>query len=657
MGLNEALTQPNCTSGCSTRTVASKLLDTFSVKDFGAIGNGTTDDTVAIQNALQVAALNGKCLLFPQGTYLLSSFSTTGGSTACLITTLTKDIKIIGDNATLKCGSSTQASYMMRINTNGKNCEIHGLKFEGNDKSVVGLFLEENVENVSSAKVSDCYFYNMRYTGTPDWYNEASGLVFYGQWTNVTVDKCFVKNISRANIAGCTVETASPCGSCTGILITPSPTLADPTVYITFKTVTVSNCYIENVTSDITSGSTNVNCDGLKIFGYASNTGATYPRTQVSIYGNHFVNCKGRDIKIQNDESIIQNNTSYMNVLPIFGSGGGSSSCRFNCQITSGIISNNVFHFEQTSNGLSPFAEDGTTTAGSSVISFYDGNADLRSRAITITDNHVYNNVSTAIGILRSVIDTTCGADTYTVPGFITIKNNKVVGNGQIKHFAIISGRSTPDTAPIYYTISDNMVSSVQSSFLANNGRSSYDLTVMSMIGNRHGGSSIPHYTSHTDFTSNLSANISAFNNSNIGTDGTNGDLRRNVPGSFIPRIGILGDPDNANGGTMNVLSKRLADDESYTFPFRGYSSSSSKIAMLVSSGGETTNYIFTTHSNTIVDISKGTSIATNNNNVNPDTDNKVNVWIDNTTTPGTPRLAIKNRLGSQQDFTLFLFG
>jgi hypothetical protein len=51
--------------------VEAKLAQTVSVKDFGAVGDGVTDDTIAIQNAVNQSA--NKELFFPPGNYLITS--------------------------------------------------------------------------------------------------------------------------------------------------------------------------------------------------------------------------------------------------------------------------------------------------------------------------------------------------------------------------------------------------------------------------------------------------------------------------------------------------------------------------------------------------------------------------------------------------------
>ena len=47
--------------------------NTVNVRDYGATGDGSTDDTAAIQNAINAARASGKGVLFPAGTYLHAS--------------------------------------------------------------------------------------------------------------------------------------------------------------------------------------------------------------------------------------------------------------------------------------------------------------------------------------------------------------------------------------------------------------------------------------------------------------------------------------------------------------------------------------------------------------------------------------------------------
>ena len=63
-------------TGATARTVDAKLKDTVSVKDFGAVGDGVTDDTVAIQ-AAHAAALE---VVYPNGVYYLANNATITGS-------------------------------------------------------------------------------------------------------------------------------------------------------------------------------------------------------------------------------------------------------------------------------------------------------------------------------------------------------------------------------------------------------------------------------------------------------------------------------------------------------------------------------------------------------------------------------------------------
>ena len=76
-------------SGSITTNVQAKLRESVSVKDFGAVGDGATDDTAAINAAL---ASGAKCVHFPSGTYKIyativvpANVSITGDGTSASI--------------------------------------------------------------------------------------------------------------------------------------------------------------------------------------------------------------------------------------------------------------------------------------------------------------------------------------------------------------------------------------------------------------------------------------------------------------------------------------------------------------------------------------------------------------------------------------------
>ena len=59
-------------TGAVTQTVAAKLEQVVNVKDFGAVGDGVTDDKSAIQNALN-SVINGGTVYLPNGRYYVAS--------------------------------------------------------------------------------------------------------------------------------------------------------------------------------------------------------------------------------------------------------------------------------------------------------------------------------------------------------------------------------------------------------------------------------------------------------------------------------------------------------------------------------------------------------------------------------------------------------
>lgn len=67
-------------TGATNRPVGDKLDEFMSVKDFGALGNGVANDTVALQAAIDASCAAGKTLWLPAGVYLTTGITTPIGS-------------------------------------------------------------------------------------------------------------------------------------------------------------------------------------------------------------------------------------------------------------------------------------------------------------------------------------------------------------------------------------------------------------------------------------------------------------------------------------------------------------------------------------------------------------------------------------------------
>ena len=102
-------------TGAVTRTLESKLQEFISVKDFGAIGDGIADDTVACQTAINYALANRINLLFPSGTYAVSTL---------LVADATYGMNIFSNGAILE-SNGTVANAVLEI-TNAVDFNIFG---------------------------------------------------------------------------------------------------------------------------------------------------------------------------------------------------------------------------------------------------------------------------------------------------------------------------------------------------------------------------------------------------------------------------------------------------------------------------------------------------------------------------------------------------
>jgi hypothetical protein len=91
----------------------------ISVKDFGAVGDGATNDRVAIQNAVQAASILGGIVYFPPGTYNIDS-----------AVVLLSGVTLLGAGPSASVIRSTSASDNLIMCTSAINATIRDLQLE-----------------------------------------------------------------------------------------------------------------------------------------------------------------------------------------------------------------------------------------------------------------------------------------------------------------------------------------------------------------------------------------------------------------------------------------------------------------------------------------------------------------------------------------------
>jgi hypothetical protein len=206
-----------------SETVTAKLSEIVSVKDFGAKGDGATDDTTAIKNAIAATlTANGGQLYFPSGTYLISDKLTIPSSTQWTISGASRGSVIIKQNT-----NNTPIFYFTQNNIWGWTIQ-----------NLTGTWaVQQGYTNTASIMFS---FYAA--SNDYSWYNF--------QISNIYCSNGF-RTISHAPnsygaIWGCNINNIVHAGSMTGGCV-----YLHPTVSIGQPNITLNQLYIRADNMDI----------------------------------------------------------------------------------------------------------------------------------------------------------------------------------------------------------------------------------------------------------------------------------------------------------------------------------------------------------------------------------------------------------------------
>jgi parallel beta-helix repeat protein len=143
-------------AGAVPTTVQTKLRESVSVKDFGAVGDGIADDTAAIQSAINAVGVSGGTLLLNNGTYNVRAL------------TIPSNVTFLGEswNAVIKSIQTGAISFILI--RSASNVTIEGIYFDMNNNAGadgdgrICIDMRSAVNPNNNTTITRCKFANSR---------------------------------------------------------------------------------------------------------------------------------------------------------------------------------------------------------------------------------------------------------------------------------------------------------------------------------------------------------------------------------------------------------------------------------------------------------------------------------------------------------------
>ena len=182
--LNSCTSNPNAT-GNVPRTFQNRAGDVFNVKDFGAVGNGSTDDTTSITSAIDAAlsSSNGGAVYFPAGQYKVTSKISR--------LSVSKSLYLYGDQEVSEIQAHTSSGVFEFKTTSDLSIVIGFGNLEINAVSTGGIAISaEFLPAENTHKFSRFYAEGLSFGAINDVLNRFSRCIKLNGASNAFIDNC-----------------------------------------------------------------------------------------------------------------------------------------------------------------------------------------------------------------------------------------------------------------------------------------------------------------------------------------------------------------------------------------------------------------------------------------------------------------------------------
>jgi putative cofactor-binding repeat protein len=257
-------------TGAVATNVQTKLRESVSVQDFGAVGDGVTNDAPAIALAITaVIAAGGGTVFFPAGTYKCATRIGTFVNAA--------DVTLSGYGAEIQNYAGSNVQGLMQFGNAAldgysmysastitvKNLNIFGLKFTSSDVfdgALAGRWSDQmpiSINTASNVLIRDCYFENWDFAAIDfgaicrdclvDACSFYSSEVDAGHANHGVRIFCYANYTNYSNGNG----DLSPTSTSTGILKVGYSLISDSAANWGHENISVTNCYFENISHGV----------------------------------------------------------------------------------------------------------------------------------------------------------------------------------------------------------------------------------------------------------------------------------------------------------------------------------------------------------------------------------------------------------------------